>query len=90
MEALTEDDAALIESGLHAVRNGVQELLLGGAIGHEQAVVAVRGAEGCVARWRREGRCAAWIANQLAAAAADIERRWKRPPDSKDMKQTDG
>lgn len=68
----------------------MQELLLGGAIQREQAVVAVRGAECCVARWRREGRTPAWIVNQLAAAAADIERRSERPPDSEDMNQTDG
>lgn len=78
MEALTEDDAALIEDGLHAVRNGVQELVLGGAMGQEQAVMAVRGAERCVDRWRREGRTAAWIANQLGAVAADMARRQEK------------
>ncbi|MER2534774.1 MAG: hypothetical protein ABTQ31_06365 [Rhizobiaceae bacterium] len=78
MEALTEDEAALIENGLHAVRNGVQELLLGGAIQQEQAVVAVRGAERCVDRWRREGRTPAWIANQLGAVAADMACRQEK------------
>lgn len=78
MESLTEIDAALIEAGLHAVRNGVQELVLGGAMGQEQAVMAVRGAERCVDRWRREGRTPAWIANHLAATVADIERRLEK------------